>query len=210
MLFYDMKIFAIGMNYPAHNKEQVATLLNSGEPVLYTKPDSSLLKNRKPFFLPDELGRVEAQAELVVRVNRLGKGIPARFAHRYYDAFTVGINFVATDLLRRLRAEGLPWERAVGFDGAAVIGDWVEKDRLPAPDDLCFALEINGQRVQEGRTAEMFHHVDALIANISRYTTLRTGDILFTGSPLPAAAVAIDDRVEGFLQETKVVQFNVK
>lgn len=205
-----MKIFAIGMNYPAHNKEQNVTLLNNGEPVLYTKPDSALLKNRKPFFLPDELGRVEAQAELVVRINRLGKGIPERFAHRYYDAFTVGVNFVAVDLLQRLRRQGLPWDSAVGFDGAAVLGDWVEKDQLPAVGDLSFALHINGRVMQEGHVAQMRCHVDALIAYISRYVTLRTGDILFTGTPSSAPVVAVDDQVEGYLQGNRVLLFNVK
>lgn len=205
-----MKIFAVGMNYPAHNKEQELTLFKNGEPVLYTKPDSSLLKNGKPFFLPEELGRVEAHAELVVRINRLGKGIPVRFAHRYYDAFTVGVNFVAADLLDDLRRGGLPWDRAVGFDGAAVLGEWIDKEALPPMDFLSFSLSINGRHRQEGHVADMVRGVDELIAYISRYVTLRTGDILFTGSPAAAPPVAIDDRVEGFLQDRKVLLFNVK
>ncbi len=205
-----MKIFAVGMNYPWHNKDDNNTLLNNGLPVFYTKPDSTLLRNGKPFFVPNELGRVEGQAELVVRINRLGKGIPERFAHRYYDAFTVGVNFVAVDVLQRLRSSGLPWDAAVVFDQSAAIGEWVPKDQLPPVQDLHFSLDINGQRVQEGCTAQMVHSVDALVAHISRYMTLRTGDILFTGTPSPATTVAIDDHIDGTVDVMGVLHFNVK
>lgn len=200
------------MNYPWHNKDGNDTLLNNGNglPVFYTKPDSTLLRNGKPFFLPDEMGRVEGQAELVVRINRLGKGIPERFAHRYYDAFTVGVNFVATDVLQRLRSLGLPWDAAVAFDQSAAIGEWVAKDKLPQLHDLHFSLDINGKRAQEGCAAQMAHTVDALVAHISRYMTLRTGDILFTGTPSPPMAMAINDHLDGTLEGMEVLHFNVK
>ena len=205
-----MKIFTITGNYPIYNKEGDATLLNNREPVFYTKPDSTLLTNGKPFFVPDELGRVEAQVGLVVRINRLGKGVPVRFAHRYYDAFTVGVSFVAVEVLQRLRTSGLPWEMAVAFDGSSVIGGWMDKERLPQVQDLHFGLDINGQRVQEGYSGDMIHSVDETVAYLSRYITLRTGDIIFTGTLAPSSPVTINDHITGLLQGEEVLRFNVK
>ena len=145
-----MKIFAVGMNYALHNKELHGTLNKTEEPVIFTKADSALLKNHKPFFLPEEMGRVDYETEVVVRISRLGKGIPARFAHRYYDALTVGIDFTARDLQQRLREQGLPWELCKGFDGSAVIGDWIDKEQCGDVQNVPFRLDINGQTVQQG------------------------------------------------------------
>ena len=212
-----MKIFAVGMNYAQHNKEIKSALLQQGpsdsadrQPVIFTKADSALLKDRKPFFLPDFMGRIDYETELVVRICRLGKSIPERFAHRYYDAVTVGIDFTARDMQRQLREEGQPWDICKGFDGSAVIGEWVEKDRLPDIQALQFHLDINGKTVQEGCSSDMIHTVDHLISYITQYFTLKTGDLLYTGTPVGVGPVAIGDHLEGYLGERKLLDFSVK
>lgn len=198
------------MNYAAHNKELKDTLLKAEEPVIFLKPDSSLLKDRKPFFLPDDLGRIDYEAEVVVRICRLGKGVPVRFAHRYYDAVTLGIDFTARDLQRRLSQNGQPWDLAKGFDGAAAIGEWLDKDTLPGIQQLHFRLDINGQTVQRGFTADMLHSVDETVAYVSRHFTLKTGDLLFTGTPPGVGPVHIDDHLEGWVEDRKVLDFRCK
>ena len=205
-----MKIFAVGKNYLLHNKEMDGALYKPEEPVIFTKADSALLKDGKPFFIPDDLGRVDYETELVVRICRLGKSIPTRFAHRYYDAVTVGIDFTARDLQRRLKEQGLPWELSKGFDGAAAIGEWVEKEKFLDVQALHFHLDINGKTVQEGCTSDMLYTIDELISYISRWFTLKTGDLLYTGTPAGVGPVSIDDHLEGWIEERKVLQFNVK
>lgn len=212
-----MKIFAVGMNYALHNKEIKTTLLQQGvgsadddrqrAPVIFTKADSSLIKDGKPFFIPDHLGRIDYETEIVVRISRLGKSIPEQFAHRYYDAVTVGIDFTARDLQKRLREEGQPWEIAKGFDGAAVIGEWVDKERFLNIQGLHFALDINGERRQDGCTSDMLTGIDRLIAYISTFFTLKTGDLLYTGTPAGVGPVKIDDHLEGYLEGDKVLDF---
>lgn len=205
-----MKIFAIGMNYLQHNKELDGALYKTEQPVIFTKADSSLLKDKKPFFLPEELGRIDYETELVVRICRLGKGIPQRFAHRYYDAVTVGIDFTARDLQRKLRDAGQPWELCKGFDGAAAIGEWVPIEKFRDIQAIHFHLDINGKTVQEGCTSDMLFKVDELISYISRWFTLKTGDILYTGTPAGVGPVSINDHLEGWLEERKVLEMNVK
>lgn len=205
-----MKIFAVGMNYAMHNKELDGTLYKPEEPVIFTKADSALLKDGKPFFLPDELGRVDYETELVVRICRLGKSIPERFAHRYYDAVTVGIDFTARDLQRKLRAEGKPWEMCKGFDGSAAIGEWVDMAKFRDVQAIHFHLDINGKTVQEGRSSDMLFKVDELVAYISRWFTLKTGDIIYTGTPAGVGSVNIDDHLTGWIEDRKVMEFNVK
>lgn len=212
-----MKIFAVGMNYALHNKEIKTTLLQQGvgsadddrqrNPVIFTKADSSLIKDGKPFFIPDHLGRIDYETEIVVRISRLGKSIPEQFAHRYYDTVTVGIDFTARDLQKRLREEGQPWEIAKGFDGAAVIGEWVDKERFLNIQGLHFALDINGERRQDGCTSDMLTGIDRLIAYISTFFTLKTGDLLYTGTPAGVGPVKIDDHLEGYLEGDKVLDF---
>ena len=205
-----MKIFAIGMNYPEHNKALNGALSKPEEPVIFTKADSALLKDHKPFFIPDHLGNIEYEAELVVRICRLGKTISERFAHRYYDAVTVGIDFTARDLQAKLKAAGRPWELCKGFDGAAALGEWVPVDKFRDIQDIRFHLDINGQTVQEGCSSDMLYKVDEIIAYISRYFTLKTGDILYTGCPSGCGPVHIDDHLEGYLEDRKVLEFNCK
>ena len=147
-----MKIFAIGMNYAQHNKELDGTLYKPETPVVFTKADSALLKDRKPFFVPDFMGRIDYETELVVRISRLGKGISQRFAHRYYDAVTVGIDFTARDLQQKLRAQGLPWELCKGFDGSAALGEWIPIERFRSVDALHF-LTKTGRRCKRAARA---------------------------------------------------------
>lgn len=205
-----MKIFAIGMNYALHNKELHGTLLKTEEPVIFTKADSALLKDRKPFFIPDHLGRIDYETEVVVRICRLGKSIPQRFAHRYYDAVTVGIDFTARELQQKLREKGRPWDLCKGFDGSAAIGEWVDMDKFCDIQAIHFHLDINGKTVQEGCTSDMMYKVDEIISFISQYFTLKTGDILYTGTPAGVGPVHIDDHLEGYLEDRKVLDFNCK
>lgn len=205
-----MKIFGIGMNYIQHNKELDGALYKTEAPVLFTKADSSLLKSGKPFFVPDFMGRIDYEAELVIRICRLGKNIPQRFAHRYYDAVTVGIDFSARDVQQQLREKGLPWDLSKSFDGAAAIGEWVGKDKFLNVQALRFHLDINGQTVQEGCTADMVFGIDEIVAYISQYFTLKTGDVIFTGTPAGVGPVHIDDHLEGYVEERKVLEFNCK
>ena len=214
-----MKIFAVGMNYVEHNKELNNTLMitekyerKTEEPVIFTKADSALLKNGKPFFIPDFMGRIDHEAELVVRICRLGKGIPEKFAHRYYDAVTVGVDFTAREVQKKAKDLGRPWTIAKGFDGSAVIGEWVPIARSEERStfniqDLHFHLDINGRTVQTGFSGDMLYKVDELIAYISRLFTLKTGDLLYTGTPVGVGPVHIDDHIEGYLEGQKVLDF---
>ncbi len=205
-----MKIFAVGMNYVGYNKALNEPLLKRDDPVIFTKADSSLLKDRKPFFIPDELGTIEYEAEIVVRVCRLGKSISERFASRYYDAVTVGIDFTARDLLRKLSQQGLPWDMSKSFDGAAVLGEWVSKDKFLDIQRLRFHLDVNGERKQEGCTSDMIYKVDEIISYISRFFTLKTGDLIYTGCPTSGFPVHINDRLEGYIEERKVLDLHCK
>lgn len=205
-----MKIFAVGLNYPQHNKELNETLYKGEVLVIFTKADSSLLKDGKPFFVPDDMGRIDYETEIVVRICRLGKAIPARFAHRYYDAVTVGIDFTARELQAELRKKGLPWEMCKGFDGAAAIGEWVSVEKFRDVQALQFHLDINGKTVQEGRTSDMLFKIDEIIEYISKYFTLKTGDIIYTGTPVGVGPVNIDDHLTGYIEDRKVLEFNIK
>lgn len=205
-----MKIFAIEKNYALYNKTPDEALSIIDEPVISCKADSALLKSHKPFFVPDFMGRIDYEPELVVRISRLGKTIPERFAYRYYDAVTVGVDFTARDIQQRLSHAGLPWDLGKGFDGSAVVGDWIGKEKFLDIQSLRFHLDINNITVREGCASEMLFRVDELIAYISRYFTLKTGDIIFTGAPADSAPVHIGDHVEGYLENCKVLEFNCK
>lgn len=205
-----MKIFAVGMNYVGYNKALNEPLLKRDDPVIFTKADSSLLKDRKPFFIPDELGTIEYEAEIVVRVCRLGKSISERFASRYYDAVTVGIDFTARDLLRKLSQQGLPWDMSKSFDGAAALGEWISKDKFLDIQRLRFHLDVNGETKQEGCTSDMIYKVDEIISYISRFFTLKTGDLIYTGCPTSGFPVHINDHLEGYIEERKVLDLHCK
>lgn len=205
-----MKIFAVGMNYAQHNKELDGTLYKPETPVIFTKADSALLKDRKPFFIPDHLGQIDYEAELVVRICKLGKTVPERFAYRYYDAVTVGIDFTARELQKKLREAGQPWDLCKGFDGAAALGEWVSKEKFRDVQAMHFHLDINGQTVQEGRTSDMIFSIDHIVSYISQFFTLKTGDIIYTGTPVGVGPVHIDDHLEGWVEDRKVLEFNCK
>lgn len=198
------------MNYLEHNKELHGSLFKPEEPVIFTKADSAVLKDHKPFFIPDHMGRIDYETEIVVRISKLGKNISERFAHRYYDAVTVGIDFTARELQKKLRAGGKPWDLCKGFDGSAALGEWVSLDKFRDIQALHFHLDINGNTVQEGCTSDMLYRVDQLIAYISQYFTLKTGDILYTGTPAGVGSVHIDDHLEGYIEDRKVLEFNCK
>lgn len=204
-----MKILAVGMNYPDHIRELDGRDYRPDEPVIFTKCDSALLKDGKPFFIPDFTQRCEYETELVVHICRMGREIARRFAHRYYDAVTVGIDFTARDLQEQARAKGLPWELSKGFDNSAVIGEMVPTDGLDI-DNLHFHLDIDGQTAQSGCTADMLFKVDELIEYISRFCTLRQGDLLFTGTPVGVGPARINQHMTGYLEDRRVLEFNVK
>ena len=198
------------MNYAQHNKELDGTLYKPETPVIFTKADSALLKDRKPFFIPDHLGQIDYEAELVVRICKLGKTVPERFANRYYDAVTVGIDFTARELQKKLREAGQPWDLCKGFDGAAALGEWVSKEKFRDVQAMHFHLDINGQTVQEGRTSDMIFSIDHIVSYISQFFTLKTGDIIYTGTPVGVGPVHIDDHLEGWVEDRKVLEFNCK
>ena len=204
-----MKIIAVGMNYAAHNKE-LGDMSTSKEPVIFLKPDSAILKDGKPFFIPDFSSEVHYETEVVVRICRLGKNIASRFAHRYYDAVTVGIDFTARDLQRRFRSEGQPWELCKGFDNSAAIGTFIPLEDAGDLQNLDFHLEIDGQKVQQGNTSDMLFKVNEIIAYVSRFMTLKIGDLLFTGTPAGVGPVDIGQHLQGYLGEEKVLDFNIR
>lgn len=204
-----MKILAVGMNYAEHNKELHETDETPDAPVLFSKADSALLKGGKPFFIPDFTELCEYETELVVRISRLGKCIPERFAHRYYDAVTVGIDFTARDLQKKFRAKGFPWELCKGFDGSAVVGMFVALGERNI-QALNFHLDIDGKTVQRGYTGDMLFSVDKVISYASRFFTLRQGDLIYTGTPAGVGKAEIGQHFEGFLEGQKLLSFNVR
>lgn len=204
-----MKIIAVGKNYAEHALEFDGTVEKPAVPMIFMKPDSAIIKNGKHFYVPDFLGRVDYEAEIVVRINKLGKSIPARFAYRYYDAITVGIDFTARDMQRAFIEAGAPWELSKGFDGSAVLGEFrpVEQYNI---NDVPFSLTIDDRTVQSASTAQMLFKVDEIIAYISRFCTLKTGDLIFTGTPAGSGPVAIGTHLKGFIGEEKVLDFHVR
>ena len=205
-----MKIIAVGMNYARHNKELGHTQENR-EPVIFMKPDSAILKDGKPFFVPDFSHEVHYETEVVVRICRLGKNIAPRFAHRYYDAVTVGIDFTARDLQRKFREAGNPWELCKGFDNSAAIGTFISLEQAGGDlQNLDFHLDIDGCEVQRGNTADMLFKIDDIIAYVSRFMTLKIGDLLFTGTPAGLGPVSVVQHLQGYLGEEKLLDFHIR
>ncbi|HJV78931.1 MAG TPA: fumarylacetoacetate hydrolase family protein [Paludibacter sp.] len=203
-----MKILAIGQNYAEHNKE-----LNSAtpsEPVVFMKPDSALLKNNKPFFIPDFTQELHYETELIIKFNRLGKNIDSKFSQRYFAEIGLGVDFTARDLQRKLKAEGKPWEISKAFDNSAVIGDFLPVTELGDIQNIRFRLDLNGKTVQNGNSADMIFPINELISYVSRFFTIKIGDILFTGTPVGVGKVEIGDRLEGYIFDKKMFDFYVK
>ncbi len=197
------------MNYAEHNKE-LNDSLSLQYPVIFSKPESAVIRENKPFFVPDFAERFDYETELVVRINRLGKNIPERFAYRYYDEVTLGIDFTARDLQARLRKDGLPWEICKAFDGSAAVGEFIPKEELPNIQDIHFHLDIEGKTVQQGHTADMIHSVDKIIAYASQYFTLKTGDLIFTGTPAGVGPVSEGMHLTAYIEDRKVLEQRIK
>lgn len=203
-----MKIICIGRNYAEHAKE-----LNNPipeEPVFFMKPDSAILINNKPFFLPDFSDEIHHEVEIVIKINRLGKNVQRKFASRYYEEITVGIDFTARDLQRICKAQGKPWEIAKGFDGSAVLGEFISLSELKNQDEIDFSLNINGVKVQTGNTRDMLFGIERIIEYVSQFMTLKMGDIIFTGTPAGVGPVKINDRLEAYIEDRKLLDFMVK
>lgn len=203
-----MKLICIGRNYAAHIDE----LKNErpDEPVVFIKPDSAVLPKEQDFFIPEFSNDVHYEVEVLVKIKKVGKHIAKEFAHNYYDEIGLGIDFTARDLQSKLKAKGLPWEKAKGFDGAAVIGKWKPKKLYESVDNLSFSLLKNGKKVQEGNTSLMLWKIDELIAHVSTYFMLKKGDILFTGTPEGVGKVSPNDYLSGMLEGEQLFEINVK
>jgi len=203
-----MKIICIGRNYVDH----IAELQNErpAEPVIFLKPDTALLQKQFPFIIPEFSNNVHHEIEVVVKINKVGKYIEPKFAYKYYDEITVGIDFTARDVQDALKSKSLPWEKAKAFDGSAVVGDFVSKSDFESLADINFELINNGITVQKGNTAQMMWDIDELVAEASKYFTLKTGDVIFTGTPKGVAAVAPGDVLEGVLEGKKLFKVQVK
>ncbi len=204
-----MKILAVGLNYESHNLEMKRTF-QSNKPVIFMKPESSQLKDGKPFFIPDFSNEIHYETEIVVKIDRLGKHIAEEFANRYYNELTVGIDFTARDLQKELKEKGLPWEIAKGFDSSAAIGSFVSKEKFENIQDINFHLDINSKTVQQGNTHDMIYTVDKIIAYISQFFTLKIGDLIFTGTPAGVGPVQIDDHLEGYVETKKLLDFYIR
>lgn len=203
-----MKILCIGRNYAKHIEE----LQNErpDEPVVFIKPDSAILLKQHPFVIPDFSDDIHHEIEIIVRINKVGKYIDAKFAHKYYDEIGVGIDFTARDLQQKLKDKGLPWEKSKAFDGSAVVGEFLKKSQFESMENLTFELTNNGKTVQKGNTSHMLWKIDELIAHVSQYFTLKIGDIIFTGTPEGVAKVQPNDVLEGFLESNKLFRIQVK
>ena len=203
-----MKIICVGRNYVEHIKE----LNNEApkDPVLFLKPDTAILLKKQPFFIPEFSDEVHHEVEILVKINKVGKHIDRKFAHKYYDEIGLGIDFTARDLQSKLKEKGLPWEKSKAFDGAAVVGIFLPKSDFKDINNINFRLEKNNKVQQIGNTSLMLWKIDTLIEYISKYFTLKIGDIIFTGTPSGVAKVNSNDILKGFIEEKEVFSIKVK
>ena len=203
-----MKLICIGRNYTEHIKE----LENEKptEPVVFLKPDTAILLKKQPFFIPEFSNDVHHEVEVLVKINRVGKYIDKKFAHKYYNEVGLGIDFTARDLQSQLKEKGLPWEKAKAFDGAAVIGKWLPVSDFKNVDDINFSLQKNDTLVQEGNTSHMLWKIDEIIEYISKYFTLKIGDVIFTGTPSGVGKVVANDKLKGFIEDRELFSITVK
>ncbi|HOD10462.1 MAG TPA: fumarylacetoacetate hydrolase family protein [Flavobacterium sp.] len=203
-----MKIICIGRNYANHIEE----LKNErpDEPVIFMKPDTAILPKKTPFYIPEFSNDVHHEVEILVKINKVGKYIDQKFAHKYYDEIGLGIDFTARDLQNKLKEKGLPWEKSKAFDGSAIIGDFIPKNIFSSIESITFELHNNGKVVQNGNTNQMLWKIDEIIAHVSNYFTLKKGDIIFTGTPEGVAAVKQNDVLEGFIENKKVLRLHIK
>ena len=202
-----MKIICIGLNYKDHAREMKRKL--PSRPLVFIKPDSALIKNNKPFFIPDYDSAIDYEAELVLSICKVGRSIAPRFAHRYYDKITVGIDFTARDLQQSLSEQIMPWSISKGFDGSAPLGKFVPVGSLDK-DNISYKLEKNGETVQSGNSSDMIFGFADIISYVSRFFTLKTGDLIFTGTPSGVGPVKKNDRLTAYIEGNRVLDFNVK
>ncbi|WP_178987834.1 fumarylacetoacetate hydrolase family protein [Winogradskyella schleiferi] len=203
-----MKLICIGRNYTDHINE----LKNEKptDPVIFLKPDTSILLKKQPFFIPDFSDDVHYEVEVLVKISKVGKYIDKKFAPKYYDQIGLGIDFTARDLQAQLKAKGLPWEKAKAFDGAAVVGKWLPKSSFENVDHINFRLERNGAIVQNANTELMLWKIDEIIEYVSKYFTLKIGDIIFTGTPAGVGKVFADDQLKGYLESEEMFSIKIK
>ncbi|ALJ06644.1 2-hydroxyhepta-2,4-diene-1,7-dioate isomerase [Pseudalgibacter alginicilyticus] len=203
-----MKLICIGRNYTEHIDE----LDNEKptDPVIFLKPDTAILLKKQPFFIPDFSEDVHHEVEVLVKINRVGKYIDKKFAHKYYNEIGLGIDFTARDLQKQLKDKGLPWEKAKAFDGSAVIGDWIPVNEIENVNNIVFSLKKNDNIIQNGNTSHMLWKIDELIEYISKYFTLKIGDIIFTGTPAGVGKVLANDKLKGFIENKQMFSITVK
>lgn len=208
-----MKIICVGLNYQSHNKEMNRALSSKDDdPVLFLKPDTGILHNdEKHFYIPDFSSNIHYEAELVVKISKMGKNIAERFAHRYYNEITLGIDFTARDIQSELKSKGLPWEISKAFDNSAAVGIFVSKDKFGKEiNNLNFKLEIDGKVVQAANTSQMIHSVDKIIAYASQFFTLKTGDLIYTGTPAGVGKVEIGNHLMGYLEKDNLLDVHIR
>ena len=203
-----MKIICVGRNYLPHIKELGHKVPD--KPTLFLKPDSSVITRNRPFFLPEFSQQIEYEVELLVRINKVGKYIQEKFAHTYYHEIGLGIDFTARDLQKNCIEEGNPWEIAKAFDGSAIISQFINKEEFADLNNINFHLNLNGNTVQSGNSGEMLFSIDQIISYASQFFTLKTGDIIFTGTPKGVGKVAINDLLEGWIEDRRMLNFRVK
>lgn len=203
-----MKIICIGQNYRAHISELKHEVPQA--PVFFFKPDTALLIRNRPFYIPEFSKEIHYETEVILRISKVGKYIPEKYAADFYDALSLGFDFTARDLQRRCVEKGLPWEVSKSFDQSAAIGRWIPKSKLPSTDQLHFYLNLNGEKVQEGFTGDMLFGVPRLLSYVSQFMTLHIGDILFTGTPVGVGPVKIGDRLEAVLENQTVLRCEIK
>ena len=203
-----MKIICVGQNYLNHIKE-----LNSKRnksPILFLKPDSSIIQKNQPFFIPEFSKEIHYEAEIILKFDKLGKHIDRKFSNKYYNQISLGIDFTARDLQEKLKKSGQPWEKAKSFDNSAVVGDWIDVNNFQDINDINFCLKLNNEIVQSSNSSNMIWKIDDLVTEVSNYFTLKIGDILFTGTPEGVGKVSIGDVLDGFLEEKKVFSIKIK
>lgn len=203
-----MKIFCIGRNYAAHAAELGNEVPD--EPVVFMKPKSALLQAHTPFYYPEFTNELHYECELVLRICKNGKYIQDRFANKYYDAVTVGIDFTARDVQNELKEKGLPWEKAKAWDNSAVIGKWIALTEIKNKKDINFSMYNNGEVVQQGNSSEMIHSFDSIVAHISNYFSINIGDLIFTGTPAGVGECVVGDVLEGFLEKESLFKVEIK
>ncbi len=203
-----MKIICIGRNYAEHANEMNAPIPT--EPILFMKPETALLQKNLPFYYPEFSKDIHFETEIVLKISKMGRHIEPMFANRYYDEIGIGIDFTARDMQAQCKAKGLPWEISKSFDHSAPIGKFIPKIKFPFMDDIKFHLEINKNRVQEGNTKNMLFSFDAIISYASKYFTLKKGDLIFTGTPANVGSVKIGDRLEAYIGQEKLLDFEIK